>query len=296
MKKLILIFHIFFLYLFAQEPLVLQGKYIVNNDSVYSDDLFNNIKASFEVTKIPQNTFTHRVPASTIINKFKEYNIDIQKPQDYYITFERNMNYDEKYITNYIAQAYQNRIKGLSITDIQIEANSKSDLMGFNIENISIDNYALDNNTGTATVKFTKGTNYRNIYFKYKVIGNIKVAVATTNINTDESINTSNVSFNDTVFEKNIQSISELDLGSDICASTIIPQNSVIKLTSIKKIPVIKKGSVVTAYYHAGALQIEFEAIAMQDGAKNDFISVKRVDNNNLYKAMVVNGSSVRIH
>jgi flagella basal body P-ring formation protein FlgA len=111
----------------------------------------------------------------------------------------------------------------------------------------------------------------------------------------DQPINNSNVYSTTVPFERNIDSISESDLHTDICAVRTIARNSIIKRSQIKKIPLIKKGSTVTATYKVGVMSIEFEAVAQEDGAKNELINIKRIDNDNSHKAQVIDHSTVRI-
>jgi flagella basal body P-ring formation protein FlgA len=294
MKKLLLL--IFTTIYLQANPYILKNNYTITNETLYSDEIFDNLDITFEIFKMPKNSFVYRVPALNIVNKFKDYGIEVVRPKDYYITFEKEMLYDKPYIKSYIAQKYQEHIKNLSIIDVELKATMKTDLSGFSVDTISLDKYSLNRNSGTVTIKFVKDTSFKNIYFKYKIIGTIKLAIAKTNISTNEPLNNYNVSMSETPFVKNTKSISMSDLSADVCASEPIPQNGIVKLKHIKRIPVIKKGSTVTAYLKIGALQVEFEAVALEDGAKKEYVTVKRIDNGNIYKGLVVNSSFVRIH
>jgi flagella basal body P-ring formation protein FlgA len=254
------------------------------------------MELSFEIKQIPTNMFVYKVPADEIVNKFKAYNIDVKKPSGYYIVFERSMNYDKNYIKNYIADHYKEHIPNLKIDNILLQSTIKSSLDGYEIGRITMDKFAMDKNSGTVSVKFVKKSNFRTIYINYKIIGSIRVLQSIQHIEKEEPINSSNISVVELPFQRKIDTLSMDDLDSDICAKNSIPKNTIIKKSFFKKIPLIKKGSVVTAFFKMGALTIEFEVMALEDGAKKELISVKRVDNNKVYKAKIITHSTVRVH
>jgi flagella basal body P-ring formation protein FlgA len=294
MKNLLLLL-IFFTFSYSQE-LVLKDKYTLNHETIYSDDLFKGLELSFEIKKIPNDMFVYKIPADDIVKKFKSYNIDVKKPTSYYVVFEKEMIYDKNYIKNYISDKYKAHIPNLIIKDIKLKSTMRTSLHGFEIESISLDKFAMNVNRGTASVKFRNGSNFRTLYINYNIIGTIKVVQSIAHISKEEPISNANISTIEMPFEKKIDSIKIEDLDTNICAKNTIARNTIIKTSFFKKIPLIKKGSVVTAIYKMGALSIEFEVVAMQDGAKRELISVKRVDNDKIYKASVITHSLVRVH
>ena len=73
-----------------------------------------------------------------------------------------------------------------------------------------------------------------------------------------------------------------------------IKENTILQQSMIEKIPDIESGDRIDALYNNNALNIRFKVTARSEGVAGSIIRVKR-DDNKLFKARVLNNSTVKI-
>jgi len=154
--------------------------------------------------------------------------------------------------------------------------------------------------------KFDNGYGYIPIYINSKAITKKdsyitvklklykKVLVAEENININKKLTPSMFNYVEknieTLFSKPVEGLFKL---TNTLAKRKIKKGMILQEDMIKKVPVIQRGSIVTAYKINGNVEITFKAKARNDASIGDKINL--VANRRIYKGIVVNKNYIKI-
>ena len=77
---------------------------------------------------------------------------------------------------------------------------------------------------------------------------------------------------------------------------SIIRKGEALVSDLLEKIPIVRAGDRVKAYYLDGNIEVNFYVLAKQDGVEGDIIHVTKMDDNKQYKAKIVDSNNVLIN
>jgi len=148
----------------------------------------------------------------------------------------------------------------------------------------------LRRNKGTFNVKCNK----KSYFFKFYIDATIDVYKANHQIKKDKIID-SEVIRKETIIFKTLYSLPVYNLEEkEVMAKQNIRQDKVITLSMITPVPAVKKHETVNCFIQDGAVHIEFNAEAMQNGYIGDKIVLKREDGRTI-KGVVLRKNLVEI-
>jgi len=148
----------------------------------------------------------------------------------------------------------------------------------------------LRRNKGTFNVKCNK----KSYFFKFYIDATIDVYKANHQIKKDKIID-SEVIRKETIIFKTLYSLPVYNLEEkEVMAKQNIRQDKVITLSMITPVPAVKRHETVNCFIQDGAVYIEFNAEAMQNGYIGDKIVLKREDGRTI-KGVVLRKNLVEI-
>jgi len=138
--------------------------------------------------------------------------------------------------------------------------------------------------------KFVKTINFNTIISIYRnVVVSSKFIMKNQVVSDDDiSVEKRDVTYipDNIIIEKNMVLFNQ--------ATTAIPKNSIFLLTMIKKVPMIKRGSLIKIVGVVNSVKIDTSGVALQDGNLNDIIKVKNSDFKKVIDAVVLSSSEVK--
>jgi len=179
------------------------------------------------------------------------------------------------------------------------------------IENISIFPTSLHNknfiynpskcsfNLSKAMFKRNRGTfvvkcNKKSYFFKFYIDATIDVYKANHQIKKDKIIDPKAIR-KETIRFKTIYSLPIYNLEKkEIMAKQNIAQDKIITSSMVVPVPAVKKSEIVNCFIQDGAVHIEFNAKALQNGYIGDVITLKREDGRTI-KGVVLRKNLVEI-
>lgn len=132
------------------------------------------------------------------------------------------------------------------------------------------------------------------VYFKYKLIAELEVCRAAKDIPRSARLNLDDVVSSYISFEKSaFKNLSKEEIVG-LSTKRFIKEGNIITLLDVGKVPIVVRNSNIVALVTEGELEIEFEAMSIEDGIMGQIITIKS-KNGKSYKAEVVGESRVKI-
>jgi flagella basal body P-ring formation protein FlgA len=268
---------------------VLQQNYGYSDHTVTANDLFPELETDFILFEIPSHKTRYRVASSEIVKAFAKHGIALNDAKIRYVNFTKRSPVEIEPLYDELAEYYTLHYPSISIHDITIMPRVYTPQLpeGYNIV-ISDNSY-----------KSAKGTFYaatetgKKYFFDYIVDGDVKVYVARNDLKRKTEINgvsvkTAAVPLHSLKSQPFIQQQQRYRLKRNVKADEVIRSNYV------EPAPLVLRDNKVSASIKTGNVIIHFHAIALQDGAFHDIISIQKPDGKRI-KAKVVGDNKVEI-
>jgi len=245
------------------------------------------------ILKLSNNRYRWEIPAFKLINVLNDIGISVKRPYFSTIIFEQKLDLDLSYLKKELKKSYIQKYPTIQIKKISISPTSQ------NIKRFIYDPSKCSINLSKAMLKRNKGTfivkcNRKNYFFKFYIDATIDVYKANHQIKKDKIIDLKAVR-KETIVFKNIYSLPLYNLeGKNIMARQNIAQDKIITLAMVTPVPAVKKHKTVHCFIQDGAVHIEFDAVALQNGYIGDEIVLKRPDGRTI-KGIVLKNSMVEI-
>jgi len=245
------------------------------------------------ILKLSNNRYRWEIPAFKLINVLNDIGISVKRPYFSTIIFEQKIDLDLSYLKKELKKSYIQKYPTIQIKKISISPTSQ------NIKRFIYDPSKCSINLSKAMLKRNKGTfivkcNRKNYFFKFYIDATIDVYKANHQIKKDKIIDIKDVR-KETIIFKNIYSLPLYNLeGKNIMARQNIAQDKIITLAMVTPVPAVKKHETVHCFIQDGAVHIEFDAMALQNGYIGDEIVLKRPDGRTI-KGIVLKNSMVEI-
>ncbi len=269
----------------------LQDSYIFRDNDIYANTLSHELNSSIFLFTIPKGYNQYSINAKDISKILKKHNI-IAFDDNKIITFKKKLDFnleelEQKLRDEFIANYPTIEINSLTITPISLV-----DVNDYELSEIVIQNMGLK--SGNFRAIFKKGNQKKSIFLKYDIVANIKVIVITQNIYSDELISGINAEFKSVEFDKIGKGIAGDEIFGKFLSKNYLKAGTILLYNNIKRVPLIKKKSVVKVILNSGSIVAEFEAEALNEGDLGEFLSVKTGDLR-IFKAKIIDKNLVEV-
>ncbi len=226
------------------------------------------------VLNLPKNRDLWRVPAFEIEKRLKELGYDTVSASMSLITFKKIPQVDFSALHKIIRTKYESHYPTLKIESLSIEpTGSMRESFKMKPEcTLRLPESALRKRSGTFVVRCGK----KRHYFRYDMEAAILVYKANHQIKKDKIIDSKSAKAEYVTFEK-LFAPPVTDIGNGrYIARQNIPVNRILTEANLSPMPAVLKGNRVRCFYKEGALQIEFDAEALQNGDIGDTVSIRK--------------------
>ncbi len=244
------------------------------------------------VLELPKNRHLWRVPAFRIKERLKELGYDTAHPPSSMITFKKRLKKSYPALRKILRSKYEAHYPTLKIESISVEPTG-SRAAEFTLKpecSVRLPDSALRKSSGTFVVRCGR----KRDYFRYDIEGTILVYKANHQIKKDKIIDSKSAGAEYTPFDKfYAPPITDIGNGSYIARQNIAA-GRILTEANVEPLPAVLKGSRVRCFYKEEALQIEFDAEALQNGRIGDTVSVKK-SGGKILKGRVVDHNRVEL-
>jgi flagella basal body P-ring formation protein FlgA len=207
---------------------------------------------------------------------------------------QKNVGLDLSELNFELVKLYKSEYPSMIIKNITIEPAMNVQLNVPKLQRLELSPNAIKQASGMFSAVFIDSGLEKRIYFRYRILADIEVAKATHDIPRDKKIDISDVEFLFIPFERSYdKSISRDDING-MSAKRFIKTDTIIKNSDFIKTPIVIRNTTVVATLIEGELELDFEALALEDGSMGQIISVKN-KNGKVYKGVVSGPSRVSI-
>jgi flagellar basal body P-ring formation protein FlgA len=193
-----------------------------------------------------------------------------------------------------LVKLFKAEYPSMSVQNLIIEPASAIGSKNLKFERIEIAPVALRQPNGMFSVVFADGLRQSRVFFRYKLTAEIEVIRASKDIQKDSIIESGDVEMVKTPFVGVKDKLTQKNEIVGLVAKRYVKAGGVISSKDAVKQATIKRGAVVTAMILEGELELEFEAVAMEDALMGQSLSIKG-KNGKIYKGVVVSPSRVSI-
>ncbi len=266
----------------------LKSSYIVKSNIVTLKTL-NLSDSNKTVMELKKGRSSWSVPTFKILAKLKELGYECKPPNSSMILFNLYRKKRFPKLEKVIKNRYEKLYPTLAVDSITIEST------GVNTQNfvlkpeceVRLSRKLLRKNRGTFTVRCGK----KRYYFRYRLSGYITLYKANHQIKKDKIIDPSSVNEERVEFGNYYASPVIGKIFGRYIARQNIASGKVLTRLNVEPMPAVLKNSRVKCFYKEGAVTIELDAIALQNGNIGDTITVKKSDGKVLRGEIVQRGS-----
>lgn len=276
--------------------LPLQAKYLLKESYYYSDhtisarDLFPELKNDFTLFEIPEHDTRYRLKATLLSDSFTTHGVTIDTSEVRYVNFIKKSLIDTSAIAKKLAEYYQEHYPTLVIEKVTVSPRSYTPELPEAFD-VIIAPKSYRRNNGTFHLK---SPDYRRFFFDYEIKARITVIESARRIERKERLGNYNTRERTMLFYGfATPPLMQLDLNR-YRSRHAIKSARIITQRSIEPLPIIQRNARVSVNYKNSDVVIEFSAKALQDGAKDDIISIQKDDGRRL-KAKVLGPGRVEM-
>jgi len=199
-------------------------------------------------------------------------------------------------IKEQLRQKFQQTYPTLTINHIEVKPSSKliERLRDFHVENVTVTKDNLRRAKGNVMVTLKKDKKERKVYFKYQIFADIALYKTNRPIQRGSTITPNDVSLATIPFKTLYHKPLTDDAFYHYVAKQNIKEDRIVTLEKLKRATDIQRNDKVTAVIKDGALALQFQVKALQDGNVGDIIRVRK-DYKKQFKARVISNTQVEI-
>jgi flagella basal body P-ring formation protein FlgA len=186
-----------------------------------------------------------------------------------------------------IKAEYAKEYQTITFVDIKIVETSKEDSNTLILKGLDIQKQNLQRNSGIVLAIFEDEKRIqKKTFIRYEIEALVEVTKAKYNLPKDKIIVIDDVAFENIQFKHFYSKPVTKQEISALLTKRFIPSGTLLTQKDVGKAPLIKKGTTVSATMTQDALEIELEAVAMEDGNANETINI-RTKNGKIMRALV---------
>ncbi len=174
---------------------------------------------------------------------------------------------NEEEIITKLKNEFLNANENLEIESIDLKVSTKVDMSELHLKEVQINKPTLRRDIGTFKVIFEKDGKEQSVFYRYKIVAKVPVVIVNKDLKKgsliyEDDIVEDKINFKYTPYEyiTNKEILQKSILKSNVKSGNPITKNMVNIISDVKK------GSSVLAILKEGAITINFEATALNDG------------------------------
>ncbi len=267
----------------------LKEEYTFSSNTIYSDELVQNIKKVFPVVEIPDKRMVYRIKSDELVEAYAKEGIRV-KASAAFITFKRTFFFDTVPIENALIDFYSQYYPNIHIETLHVTPRSYIEMLPESYD-ITI---PPKNHLHYSGILYLSTPDGQRIFFNYTIDATLRVLKTTRTIARKEALSSANTTVVTQRFEGYRDApLAQIENGK-WQAKMRLAESRVITPELIETIPLIKRNQQVVAIIKDGTLEIEFAATANDDGALYDMITITKNDGETL-KARIIGANRVEI-
>lgn len=286
-KVLVLVSFLYYPHLFAY---TLESTYNYKNPIILSTDILPECQKKFELLKIPEGKTTYRLNAQILVKSFELNGCKIDTLRSPFVNFTKQSGIDLPSFRQQLNDLYLLHYPTIQIDRIDIHPRGYIDTLPDDAKAI------FDQETHTRSKGTFYVTDEHSVrrYFDFTIHAVLPILHSTQKISRHETLSLSNARMLPIPFVT-FKSKPLLSFPSQPHRSRIaLRENSPILSRNIEPLPIVSKGGKVLVVIKNGAVEMEFSAIAAQEGSLYDIISIQKSDGKSA-KAKIIGENRVEL-
>jgi len=245
---------------------------------------------TFTLFTIPETKTKLKISAAEIIEKFSRHKIAVKAGKSRYVTFIRKSPIYLKPLETKIMQYYKKYYPSIRISHIMLIPRTYTDSLPEHYT-LSLGNKSFRHSRGTFFIRSDKN---QKIFFDYRLDADIDVIYTIRPLERKTELTRFNTTIQTLPFEK-LKAVPLTSIQTHrYRLKHRIKADRPVAIRDVESSPMIKRGGKLAVSMHSGGLVIEFSAIALEDGALHDIISIRKHDGQRL-KARVTGLNNAEI-
>ena len=284
---------VFFLLLtlgFAQAKTLIPELIYVEGDKIYLSHIQSDVKDDMHLYTIEPSRYSLRIKAQDLLDDLKKHGLESFETKSLYINFVKKSPIDTKPIKEAIQKFYQQHYTSLQIQEIKIEPRGFVESLPKHYE-VQLHPRSYLNNNGVLHIETP---DRKKIFFDFTLIATIDILLTTKKLNRHDELSAFNTQTKRVLFDRYralpIESLQQHKLQ----AKRTLSENELITTRDVEGLDLIVRGTKLNVSLQNGAMSIIFAAEALQNGKRNDIISIQN-SNGKIFRARVVDKNRVEI-
>ena len=262
----------------------------VESDAIYLSHIQSDPKKDIHLYTIEPSRYSFRIKAEDLLEDLKKHGLINFETQSRYINFVKKSPIDTDPIKTAVEKFYKKHYKSIQIQEIQIHPR------GF-VEELP-DEYTVElhprsylTNNGVLHVETL---DRKKIFFDFTILAKVDLLLCKQKISRGDELNSFNTHQQRRLLDKyRAMPIQSLDQ-NELQAKQMIQKDEVITTRDVEGLDLIVRGTQLNVSLQNGAMSIIFSAQALQNGKRNDIISIQN-SKGKIFRARVVDKNRVEI-
>ncbi len=268
----------------------LQQQYYFKTGPIYSTTLFPNIKKKFILFNINNNRTHYRVKSTQLIRRFKEHNLTLTAGSVRYVNFVKMSPVSTARLEEQLAMRYRTVFKNLHVKKVSVTPRSYLSKLPQEYTLL----FSEKNMYRSEGVFSIKTADKKRLFFNYRIDATLEVYMPRHPLKRGDPLTPMNTIKKRIVLQK-LRALPIVETGvKKYRLKRSMKPNRIITRRDIELYPIVKRGSSVLVELKSGSVVLQFSAIASQDGAKNDIITIQKKDGRRI-KARVIAAGRVEM-
>ena len=268
----------------------LKQQYDFQSTPIYSTTLFPEMQKKFILFHINKARAHYRVKSTDLVKRFREHNLTLDAGTVRYVNFIKKSPISTALLQRQLKNRYHDFYQNLHVKNIRITPRSYLAAMPKNYQLI----FSEKNLYRSQGIFSIKTAEKKRLFFNYSVDAAIEIYAPRRPLKRGDALTQLNTVKKQISFEHFRAKPLETIQNKQYRLRRSMKPKHIITHRDIEFYPIVKKGSTVLVAFQSGSVTLEFSAIASQDGAKNDMITIQKKDGRRM-KARVIAAGRVEI-
>jgi len=261
-----------------------------SNHVIYSNDIIPSLSKKFEVLKIPEDKNHFRIESAVLAKTFELNGVELNTSNILYVTFIKKSPADFTRLSEQLQLMFLRHYPGIEIKSLRVNSHSYIADLPSDAKAV-VDRNFYNNPEGTFYILDQNGLRR---YLDYHVDAMLPLLYTSKDISRKDTLTGQNtlIKISPFVSFKDEPLISLPDQMSRF--RTSLKAGKVVLSKNIEPLPLVLKGDKVVAVIKNGVVVVEIGAIAVQEGALYDIITIQKNDGKRV-KAKVIGERRVEL-
>lgn len=269
----------------------LKTQYTIENLDFNASSIYPDIKEDFILYHFDENQHHKAFSSQKLISRLKKHGVTVNDDVPKIVHIQRTSDIDLDPISQKIKSYYRSYYPSITIEKVSIKTNS---FVGELPSSYTLHFRPKAYLYNRSTLQMTSNQSKERYFLSYELHAKMKVFKARHNINRGKILTQIDVIYKSENFSrlKGIP-LDTLDKGQIRLKKRLVT-GKILYAHDIEALPYVLKDQPVSARIVSGKVHIEFLAVSLQDGQKDEYIFIKKTDGIKL-KAKVIGQNLVEV-